>query len=341
MAKGKSRKAAKREDGSREEEGEMKERSKERIGNEGKEYDDGGSKPQPPVARKQQRSTRNVRGRGREGGGRGRMPVHYVVLPALLFGGVAIVVYFGEMWWAGPGVNKPLPLPRAVSETWRNDSVYLTRLWGTYRSNVYFGIRPRVPRSLLAGIMWYSNDGSGRMEIRHSCQHGDDLRQYGWIRHDGTSYGQQRIVDHEMMLETEFLTMANTSLGETWSARIRGKPLSQRPILTSLIVYLFNEGKGEMAYRTSGGQRSLEEVYGHTPEFRQFRLYLPRKTVADDAHHSYLAARVASPTHLDSFFKSVMVVEEGPRTWPPLPSLPGEITPDDGGPLKPNLVAYQ
>jgi hypothetical protein len=189
--------------------------------------------------------------------------------------------------------------------------------------------------------MWYSYDGSGKMEIRHSCQHGDGLKQYGWIRHDGTSYGQQRIVDHEMMLETEFLTMANTSLGETWSARIRGKPLSQRPILTSLIVYLFNEGKGEMAYRTSGGQRSLEEVYGHTPEFRQFRMYLPRKTVADEAHHSYLAARVASPTHLDSFFKSVMVVEEGPRTWPPLPSLPGEIAPDDGGPLKPNLVAYQ
>ncbi|CAI8052462.1 hypothetical protein GBAR_LOCUS28684 [Geodia barretti] len=46
-------------------------------------------------------------------------------------------------------------------------------------------------------------------------------------------------------------------------------------------------------------------------------MYLPRKTVADEAHHSYLAARVASPTHLDSFFKSVMVVEEGPRTYPP------------------------
>ena len=42
-----------------------------------------------------------------------------------------------------------------------------------------------------------------------------------------------------------------------------------------------------------------------------------------------------------SLARSVMVVEEGPRTWPPLPSLPGEITPDDGGPLKPNLVAYQ
>ena len=109
----------------------MKERRKERGGNE--RESDGGSKPHPPVARKQPRSTRNVRGKGREGGGGGRMPVQYVVLPALLFGGVAIIVYFGEMWWAGPGVNKPLPLPRAVSETWRNDSVYLTRLWGTYR----------------------------------------------------------------------------------------------------------------------------------------------------------------------------------------------------------------
>ena len=71
-----------------------------------------------------------------------------------------------------------------------------------------------------------------------------------------------------MVIETEFLTMANASLGETWSARIRGKPLSQEPVLASLIVYLYNEGKGEMAYRLSRGQRSVEEVYGHTPEVR-------------------------------------------------------------------------
>ena len=68
-----------------------------------------------------------------------------------------------------------------------------------------------------------------------------------------------------LILETEFLTMANASLGETWSARIRGKPPSQRPVLSSLIVYIYNEGRGEMSYHLSG-QRSLEEVYGHTPE---------------------------------------------------------------------------
>ena len=61
---------------------------------------------------------------------------------------------------------------------------------------MYFGVRPRVPRSLLAGIMWYSYDRSGQFSIRHSCEHGDQLPQFGWDRHDGTSYGQQRIVDH-------------------------------------------------------------------------------------------------------------------------------------------------
>lgn len=27
-------------------------------------------------------------------------------------------------------------------------------LWGPYRPNLYLGIRPRVPESLIAGLMW-------------------------------------------------------------------------------------------------------------------------------------------------------------------------------------------
>ena len=64
------------------------------------------------------------------------------------------------------------------------------------RSNVYFGIRPRVPNSLLVGMMWFSYDQSGQLQLRHWCEHGDRLPRYGWISHDGTDYGQQRIVDH-------------------------------------------------------------------------------------------------------------------------------------------------
>jgi mannosyl-oligosaccharide glucosidase len=31
--------------------------------------------------------------------------------------------------------------------------------WGPYRPNLYFGIRPTTPRTLLAGLMW-GGDGS-------------------------------------------------------------------------------------------------------------------------------------------------------------------------------------
>jgi mannosyl-oligosaccharide glucosidase len=27
-------------------------------------------------------------------------------------------------------------------------------LWGPYRPNLYFGLRPRMPNSLVAGLMW-------------------------------------------------------------------------------------------------------------------------------------------------------------------------------------------
>lgn len=27
-------------------------------------------------------------------------------------------------------------------------------LWGPYKPNLYFGVRPRIPKSLTAGLMW-------------------------------------------------------------------------------------------------------------------------------------------------------------------------------------------
>ena len=38
-------------------------------------------------------------------------------------------------------------------------------------------------------------------------------------------------------------------------------------------------------------------------QFRQFRMYLPRKTVATEAHHSFLSARLSSAADLTSFIR--------------------------------------
>lgn len=29
-----------------------------------------------------------------------------------------------------------------------------TLLWGPYRPNLYFGVRPRIPKSLMTGLLW-------------------------------------------------------------------------------------------------------------------------------------------------------------------------------------------
>ena len=35
-----------------------------------------------------------------------------------------------------------------------NDSL----LWGPYRPNLYFGVKPRIPKSLLTGLLWAKVD---------------------------------------------------------------------------------------------------------------------------------------------------------------------------------------
>ena len=42
-------------------------------------------------------------------------------------------------------------------------------LWGPYRPNLYFGLRPRIPNSLLVGLMWANADKPSHIpKSRHS-----------------------------------------------------------------------------------------------------------------------------------------------------------------------------
>lgn len=39
-------------------------------------------------------------------------------------------------------------------------------LWGAYRPNLYFGVRPRLPKSFMGGLMWAKVDEF--QEVQHS-----------------------------------------------------------------------------------------------------------------------------------------------------------------------------
>lgn len=46
-----------------------------------------------------------------------------------------------------------LTLAPSVTPSSFNDSNSL--LWGAYRPNLYFGLRPRLPQSLMTGLVWF------------------------------------------------------------------------------------------------------------------------------------------------------------------------------------------
>lgn len=48
----------------------------------------------------------------------------------------------------------------------------------------------RTPKSLLAGLMWLGVKDN-RYSLRHTCEEGDKLSRYAWVRHDGATYGRQ------------------------------------------------------------------------------------------------------------------------------------------------------
>ena len=97
-------------------------------------------------------------------------------------------------------------------------------LWGTYRPGLYTGVRARVPRSLLAGVMWFDadgGDGSARPPIRHLAEERDGLQTFGWRVHDGESGGVHTAVDGRANVSTSFLKRSvNGVYGGDWVVRI-------------------------------------------------------------------------------------------------------------------------
>ena len=71
-------------------------------------------------------------------------------------------------------------------------------LWGTYRPQLLFGLRPRMPQTLLTGFMYYSPTSiQGGAPTRHLASVNPGPDYFRWKYHDGRNFGIQEIVDHE------------------------------------------------------------------------------------------------------------------------------------------------
>lgn len=122
-------------------------------------------------------------------------------------------------------------------------------LWGSYRPQIYFGLRPRLPDSLLTGLAWFGlQDYNGFQRIRHQCSDQDGMESFTWKYHDGREFGIQEINDNQnnYRIETSFLKVdtANKN-GGSWAARVSGTVMDPRqPAAISTVWYTAIESLG-------------------------------------------------------------------------------------------------
>lgn len=108
-------------------------------------------------------------------------------------------------------------------------------IWGTYRPQIYFGIRPAISNSILSGLLWFSPTRyDSFLQARHDCDENDSIDGYGWKYHDGRSFAIQEIRDtpNNYLIETSWLKTGHEAASGSkrssgsWAVRIRGTVLN-------------------------------------------------------------------------------------------------------------------
>ncbi|TFL06922.1 glycoside hydrolase [Pterulicium gracile] len=154
-----------------------------------------------------------------------------------------------------------------------------TYFWGPYRPNLYFGLRPRAPQSLMTGLLWFgTHNYQSISRLRHACEQGDELQGYTWTEYDPKDGGVQVIKDplNNIKITTEFLKVPGGEHGGSWATRVKGEPLDKtRRSRVSLVFYAGLEGFGSLDMETDEDENGLDGdvvLRGSSPDLDDFTL---------------------------------------------------------------------
>ncbi|KAI9463402.1 glycoside hydrolase [Russula earlei] len=184
-------------------------------------------------------------------------------------------------------------------------------IWGTFRPNLYFGLRPRIPQSLMTGLIWFgTQDYQSFTKARHACEQGDELDGYSWTQFDAREGGIQVLKDskNNVKVTTELLMVDAGEHGGSWAARIKGEPINKgKPSHTSFIFYVGLEGMGGLDLETDENKNGIEgpiALTGSTPEFDEFNIRIedgPNNTAFSSGPFSDVYAKRIGKTHYSGF----------------------------------------
>ncbi|KAL2433388.1 putative mannosyl-oligosaccharide glucosidase [Exophiala dermatitidis] len=152
-----------------------------------------------------------------------------------------------------------------------------TLLWGPYRPNLYFGVRPRLPNSLLTGLLWANTDNyaTAQHNFRHTCEQHEGMAGYGWEEYDARNGGREVIHDtgNKIDLTIDFVKVPGGQHGGSWAARVKGALREDAPpnLITTLIFYAGMEGLGELGFSSDEpDDQGRVTLHGQTADLGEF-----------------------------------------------------------------------
>jgi len=159
---------------------------------------------------------------------------------------LAIIVSYYYNIWLTNRVKTPLDEPRIIQNTSYTSPENLDRYWGSYRSNLYFGLKTRSEDPLNVGMMWF-NQFSRNLQIRHWCDHNDRMAKYGWLAHDGRNFGIHETVENVengFTIRNSWVKRHGGRYGGDWTVRTRVEGHSSEKQFVSVIFYFATDYTG-------------------------------------------------------------------------------------------------
>ncbi|KAI1887518.1 hypothetical protein AGOR_G00191140 [Albula goreensis] len=178
--------------------------------------------------------------------------------------------------------------PRVLDDNSTSPAVSPERFWGSYRPQVYFGMKTRSPRSVVTGLMWLRQFSEADVSLRHTCEQGDRLQGYGWLMHDGLSFGVQEIRDGDFILTTEFVKRKGGEHGGDWTWRITAKQHSSapQPPVISLLFYAAADTQGSLQAHVEDRNR-LGSITGSSEELGNFKITFRKPSAGEASSAKY------------------------------------------------------
>ncbi|XP_035426916.1 mannosyl-oligosaccharide glucosidase [Cygnus atratus] len=148
-------------------------------------------------------------------------------------------------------------------------------------------MKTRSPRAVVTGLMWLQQREAGG-GLRHTCEQGDGLASYGWLRHDGDNFGVQDVRDRGLLLRTEFVKRPGGEHGGDWSWHVTARPegAGSPASLVSLFFYVATDGQGTLRPHVEDRTR-LAAVTGTSEELGDFKITFLRPTTESGQDPKY------------------------------------------------------